>query len=85
MKTITKTVRLTDEENRILKEKASQVQMTHSEYLRSLINSAPMPMTSHNHVLITSVCRIHILLAELGLNEDVPLMEEANRLCQILS
>ena len=85
MKTITKTFRLTSEENKILKEKASIAQMTDSEYLRSLINSsAPHEFTS-NQPLITSICRIHVILSELGLDENEALMKEVNRLCQILS
>ena len=85
MKTVTKTFRLTSEENKILKEKASAAQMTDSEYIRSLITSATPPPVTSNQPLITSICRIHVILSEQGLYENAALMEEVNRLCQILS
>lgn len=84
MRSHTITLRLSNEEHSKLENDASSVQMTTSQYIRALISNNVPKQNYHQREIATQICKLYIMLKEKGIDPDDFLMEEINRLCQIL-
>lgn len=84
MRNHTITLRLSDEEYCKLDNDAKRVQTTTSQYIRALISNHTPKQNSHKQEIATLICELYIMLTGKGVNPCDPLMEELNRLCQIL-
>ena len=84
MKKVTKSVRLTTNEAALLCASAQKARMSESEYIRSLINHKEIQVVNYAPEMMMHVCKIYVLLHEAGLDDNSTLMQEVNRLCQML-
>ena len=85
MKNKDKTIslRLSNKEYTILESNSNKLNMSNSNYLRSLINNALPAEVDYRQTIAPILCKIQIRLAELGL-EDEEITKEVNQLCRML-
>lgn len=85
MKNKDKTIslRISNKEYSILESNSSNLNMTMSNYLRSMINNALPAEVNYRQSIAPIMCKIQIRLAELGL-EDEEISKEVNNLCRML-
>lgn len=85
MKNKDKTIslRLSNEEYSILESNSNNLNMTTSQYLRSMINNALPAETDYRQYIAPIMCKIQIRLSELGL-KDEEISKEVNNLCRML-
>ncbi|MBQ8230916.1 MAG: hypothetical protein IJZ34_03150 [Lachnospiraceae bacterium] len=85
MKNKDKTIslRISNKEYSILESNSSNLNMTMSNYLRSMINNALPTEVNYRQSIAPIMCKIQIRLAELGL-EDEEISKELNNLCRML-
>lgn len=84
MRNHTITLRLSNEEHSKLEQDAGSVQMTTSQYIRALILNHKLTPNRNQREIATRICKLYIMLKEREMDPDDFLMEEINRLCQIL-
>ena len=77
-------LRLNEKEYNILSTNSNNLHMTNSEYIRSLIANAVPVTENHNQEIASIMCKIHVRLSELGL-EDEEIAKEVHRICLMLS
>ncbi len=82
MKSKSITIRLSNEEYNILNNINSLYHISHSEYIRKLINNS-LPTNMYNQEIPTILGKIYIRLTELGL-QDEEITQEVHKLCQML-
>ena len=85
MKNKDKTIslRLSNKEYTILESNSNKLNMSNSNYLRSLINNALPAEVDYRQTIAPIMSKIQIRLAELGL-EDEAITKEVNQLCRML-
>ena len=85
MKNKDKTIslRLSNKEYTILESNSNKLNMSNSNYLRSLISNALPEEVNYRQTIAPIMCKIQIRLAELGL-EDEEITREVNQLCRML-
>ena len=85
MKNKDKTIslRLSNEEYSILESNSNNLNMTTSQYIRSMINNALPAETDYRQHIAPIMCRVQIRLAELGLEDD-EIVKEIRKLCLML-
>lgn len=85
MKNKDKTIslRLSNKEYTILESNSNKLNMSDSNYLRSLINNALPAEVDYRQNIAPIMCKIQIRLAELG-QEDEAITKEVNQLCRML-
>lgn len=85
MKNKDKTIslRLTNEEYSIVESNSNNLNMTTSQYIRSMINNALPVETDYRQHIAPIMCRVQIRLAELGLEDD-EIVKEIRKLCLML-
>ena len=85
MKNKDKTIslRLTNEEYSIVESNSNNLNMTTSQYIRSMINNALPSETNYRQCSAPIMCRVQIRLAELGLEDD-EIVKEIRKLCLML-
>lgn len=84
MKKKTISIRLDSNEYSILSNNSKNHNMNNSKYIRSLILGAPLTAENHNQEIATVLCKLHVRLTELGLNNE-EIAQEVQKLCQMLS
>ena len=80
----TLSIRLTNNELDTVNINSRRLQMTNSEYLRSLIHNAVPPAVDYRQDIAPVICKIYVRLQELGLDEE-DITKEVHALCQMLS
>ena len=80
----TLSIRLTNNELDTININSRRLQMTNSEYLRSLIHNAVPAAVDYRQNIAPVICKIYVRLQELGLDED-DITKEVHALCQMLS
>lgn len=75
------TLRLSQEEYSTLSVKSKQLNMTQSQYIRSLINSAPVQVNNHKAEIWKMVIRIYNNACVKGIL-DSEIKKEMNQLCR---
>lgn len=85
MKNKDKTIslRLSIEEYSILESNSNNLNMSISNYIRSMINNALPAQTDYRQHIAPVMCKIQIRLAELGL-ESEEISKEVSQLCRML-
>lgn len=85
MKNKDKTIslRLSNKEYSILEANSSNLNMTVSNYIRSVINNTIPTEVNYRQDIAPILCKIQIRLCELGL-EDEQITREVNQLCRML-
>lgn len=85
MKNKDKTIslRLSNKEYTILESNSNKLNMSNSNYLRSLISNALPAEVNYRQNIAPIMCKIQIRLTELGL-EDEEITKEVNQLCRML-
>lgn len=85
MKNKDKTIslRLSNKEYTILESNSSNLNMSMSNYLRSIINNTLPTEVNYRQNIAPILCKIQIRLCELGL-EDEQITREVNQLCRML-
>ena len=85
MKNKDKTIslRLSNEEYSILESNSNNLNMSISQYMRSMINNALPTETDYRQHIAPIMCRVQIRLAALGLEDD-EIVKEINKLCLML-
>ena len=85
MKNKDKTIslRLTNEEYSILEFNSSNLNMSISQYIRSMINNALPTQINYRQYIAPIMCKTQIRLAELGLEDD-EIVKEIRKLCLML-
>lgn len=83
-KSNTISVRLDDRLFYLISNNSSKLHISNSEYIRSLLSNIHPVEENHNQEIATALCKLHIRLSELGL-EDEEVSREVFRLCQMLS
>lgn len=85
MKNKDKTIslRLSNKEYTILESNSNKLNMSNSNYLRSLINNALPAEVDYRQNIAPIMSKIQIRLAELGM-EDEEITKEVNQLCRML-
>lgn len=85
MKNKDKTIslRLSKEEYSILESNSNNLNMSVSQYLRSMINDALPAEVNYRQSIAPIICKIQIRLSELGM-EDEDITKEINNLCRML-
>lgn len=85
MKNKDKTIslRLSNEEYSILESNSNNLNMTTSQYIRSMINKSLPAGINYRQYIAPVMCKIQIRLAELGLEDD-EIIKEINKLCLML-
>ena len=76
-------LRLTNEEYSIVESNSNNLNMTTSQYIRSMINNALPSETNYRQCIAPIMCRVQIRLAELGLEDD-EIVKEIRKLCLML-
>lgn len=76
-------LRLSNKEYTILESNSNKLNMSNSNYLRSLINNALPVEVDYRQTIAPIMCKIQIRLTELGL-EDEEITKEVNQLCRML-
>ena len=66
----TLSIRLTNNELDTINTNSRRLQMTNSEYLRSLINNAVPAAVDYRQDIVPVICKIYVRLQELGLDEE---------------
>ena len=77
-------LRLNEELYNMVNTNSNNLHMTESEYIRSLISNAAPVTENHNQEIAAILCKIHIRLSELAL-EDEEITKEVHRICRMLS
>ena len=77
-------LRLNGELYNIISINSNNLHMTNSEYIRSLIANAVPVTEKHNQEIASVLCKIHIRLSELDL-EDEEIAKEVHHICLMLS
>ena len=80
----TLSIRLTNNELDTININSRRLQMTNSEYLRSLIHNAVPAAVDYRQDIAPVICKIYVRLQELGLDEE-DITKEVHALCQMLS
>ena len=80
----TLSIRLTNNELDTININSHRLQMTNSEYLRSLINNTVPAAVDYRQDIAPVICKIYVRLQEMGLYED-DITKEVHALCQMLS
>ena len=80
----TLSIRLTNNELDTININSRRLQMTNSEYLRSLIHNAVPAAVDYRQDIVPVICKIYVRLQELGLDEE-DITKEVHALCQMLS
>ena len=80
----TLSIRLTNNELDTVNINSRRLQMTNSEYLRSLIHNAVLAAVDYRQDIVPVICKIYVRLQELGLDEE-DITKEVHALCQMLS
>ena len=80
----TLSIRLTNNELDTINFNSRKLQMTNSEYLRSLIHNAIPAAVDYRQDIVPVICKIYVRLQELGLDEG-DITKEVHALCQMLS
>ena len=80
----TLSIRLTNNELDTININSRKLQMTNSEYLRSLIHNAVPAAVDYRQDIVPVICKIYVRLQELGLDEE-DITKEVHALCQMLS
>lgn len=85
MKNKNKTIslRLSKEEYTILESNSNNLNMTVSNYIRSIISNTTPNNVDYRQTIVPVICKIQIRLTELGL-EDEAITKEVNQLCRML-
>lgn len=85
MKNKDKTIslRLSNEEYSILESNSNNLNMTTSQYIRSMINKSLPAEINYRQYIAPVMCKIQIRLGELGLEDD-EIVKEINKLCLML-
>ena len=79
----TLSIRLTNNELDTININSRRLQMTNSEYLRSLIHNAVPAAVDYRQDIAPVICKIYVRLQELGLDEE-EITKEVHDLCQML-
>ena len=77
-------LRLNDELYNIVNININNLHMSNSEYIRSLIANAVPVTENHNQEIASALCKIHVRLSELDL-ENEEIAKEVHRICLMLS
>ena len=80
----TLSIRLTNNELDTININSRRLQMTNSEYLRSLIHNAVLAAVDYRQDIVPVICKIYVRLQELGPDEK-DITKEVHALCQMLS
>lgn len=85
MKNKDKTIslRLSNEEYTILESNSNNLNMSISNYIRSMINNTLPAEVNYRQYIAPIICKIQIRLAELGLEDD-EIIKEIRKLCLML-
>lgn len=75
-------IRLNQEEYKILTLRCRQNNMTQSQYIRALINNAPLSSNDHKAEVWKILCKIYINAHEKRIT-DPEIQKEMNHLCRI--
>ena len=85
MKNKDKTIslRLSNEEYSIVESNSNNLNMSMSQYMRTMINNTLPAETDYRQHIAPIMCRVQIRLAELGLEDD-EIVKEIRKLCLML-
>lgn len=78
------TIRLNNNELGIVNINSQNLNLSKSEYIRSLITERKQVEVDYRQDIVPVLCNIYIKLQKLGL-DDTEITEEVHKLCQMLS
>lgn len=84
MKELSITFRLSESEKKKLEADAAATKMKTSEFLRSLISGTTFTADNGRQELAKQFCHLYVVISNEGLDDNEALMEEVDKLCQIL-
>lgn len=83
-RTVTKSVRFTEQEAERLEASAKQGNLTVSAYIKQSLESQPLIVHDHSAEICSGICRIYTLMGNAMQNQE-EIYKELNAICQTLS